>query len=387
MRISSILQFGVGIGHLARISAIADELIKFAEVTIYCGGKPVDFVLNEAVHFVQLPPIHWKWAAKTKIMSVEPNMSASECLAEQSRILVEGYRANRPDIVITEYFPFSPGRFGSSLDELMVEVRNSTPRPLMLCSVRASPRSDHFDSQVSPEWINQCLREHYDAVFHHVDPAVFPLPSLDSYLNVALSGIPVFQTGFTRKQVSAPPTAHTKGILLTIGGGNPMGASWLKKWIAAVEYLSKDLYPVHAVCGPLMSADDRADIHRMKPDALVLHDSVANLDELMQQCRAVVCMGGYNTLIEALSLRKPVLAFASCTHHDQHFQIDRFGELGMLVKGHDHWSAVEIAGAIEALVDFSPNGCVSTDGAANTAQILKKMLGEARGRAECFQKV
>ncbi len=380
MKVSIVVQFHNGIGHLARVSAIAKELARFSDVTIFSGGRPVDFRLGDSIRFVQLPAMRWNPEVGANLLPVDPDLSADECISERSRILVEAYTNDRPDVVITEFFPFTPGFYGSTLDALIEAINCSTPRPLLLCSIRAFPRVTYLDSDVSPDWIRQRLLKDYDGVLHHVDPAIFPLSSLGSYLTEALRGVPVHQTGFVRKPIVAPTKTDGKGILLTVGGGNAKSASLLMKWFEGVRLLPKRLYPVHAVCGPLMSIEDKAKVRASAGEGVILHDTVPNLDALMLECEAVVCMGGYNTLVEALSLHKPVLAFASGIHEDQHVQIARYADSGLLVEGNAGWTPREIADAMESLIDFSPRHDILTSGATKTAEILNEIWLEKKTR-------
>jgi predicted glycosyltransferase len=373
MKISIIVQFHNGIGHLARVSAIASELAKFADVTVFSGGRPVAFPLGKSVRLVQLPVLHWAAYSNAGLLPDDPLLTLEECQTERSKILVESFRHDAPNIIITEFFPFTPDFYGTTLDGLLSEIRRTRPRPLLFCSIRAFPRVTFLDANLSPVSIRQRLVENYDGVLHHVDPEVFPMASLGEFLNAALRDVPVYQTGFVRKPYGKPPSGAGQGILLTVGGGNPRSAVLLKKWIESVRLLPKSLYPVHAVCGPLMQPDDRQQLYQLAVDGVVLHDSLPNLDVLMRDCRAVVCMGGYNTLIEALSLHKPILSFASGTFEDQHFQIERYAELGMLKKGDANWSHAEIAEAISGLINFSPSVKISANGAAETARILKQI--------------
>ena len=378
MKVSIVVQFHNGIGHLARISAIARALTRFAEVTIFSGGRPVEFQLAEKLKFVQLPAVHWNAEEGGCLRPVNPGMSLDECLSERSRILIEAYRNSPPDIVITEFFPFSPELYGATLDGLLDEIRQSNPRPLLFCSIRAFPRFTKLDADAPAEWIRGRLSADYSGVFHHVDSEIFPLSSLGDYLNMALAGIPVYQTGFVRKPVAAPHKECGQGILMTVGGGNANSALLLKKWIEAVDLLPEALHPVHAVCGPLMPDGDRTMLRKIAGDRVILHDRVPDMDVLMQECCAVVCMGGYNTLIEALSLKKPVLSFPSGTYEDQHFQIRRFAECGLLMRGEPSWTPREIAEAIELLLDFVPARPLLACGAEKTADWLKEFWQSTR---------
>lgn len=375
-----IVQFHNGIGHLARVSAIAKELEKIAQVTIFSGGRPVGFPVSSTIKFVQLPAMTWKAESGAALVPLDPHMTAEQCFNERSRILLESFQCNRPDIVITEFFPFTPGFYGTTLNALIDEINQTSPKPLLISSIRAFPRVTLLDSELEPDWIRERLLDNYHAVLHHADPAIFPLSSLGSFINKALEGVIVHQTGFVRKPINTEPSEQAQGILMTVGGGNAKSATLLKKWISSTRHLPKSLFPIHAVCGPLMSQEDRASIHQLAQPGVTVHDSVADLDCLMQACRAIVCMGGYNTLIEALSLQKPVLSFASGFHEDQHFQIDQYSQHGLLMKGDVNWTPEEIAQAIISVMNFKPNPSLAFDGAQRTAEIIQQLWKTEQNR-------
>ena len=93
-----------------------------------------------------------------------------------------------------------------------------------------------------------------------------------------------------------------------------------------------------------MNANDRKAIHAEQDANIRVLDRVTNLDELISSSRAVVCMGGYNTLVEALSQKKPVLAFPNSELGDQRFQVNALHAQGMLLKGDEAQSDHEITG-------------------------------------------
>ncbi len=370
MNVSIIVQYSEGIGHLARISAIADSLKKFAKVKVFSGGRKIDFPINEDIDFIQLPEMYWDRGIEAGLKPVDKTRNIDECLAERSKILVEHYRAEIPDILITEYYPFTPGFLGNTLDGLFCEIDLSNPKPSIFCSIRTFPKITYIDSNTEPDWINDRLKKYYSGVLHHADSEIFPVPSLGAYINKSLCGVKYYQTGFVRKRINNPPNVECKGLLFTIGGGNARNASLLKKWIQASEKLPKDLYPIKVVCGQLMSDEDKIDIKKIIHEGIIFYDHVKNMDHLMQESRAIVCMGGYNTLVEALSLKKPILSFPTDAYGDQDFQVQRFFERGLLIKGNVNWSVEEIANEIERLSEFTPSNSIDFNGAEKTAKIL-----------------
>src|SRR5262249_2552587 len=156
-----------------------------------------------------------------------PGYSITELARTRSEILVQNYLRIRPRIVIIEYFPFAPKRFGNALDTLFDAINQERNRPIVICSIRTYPRL--WDADVDATWINEQLHKNFSFVLHHTDPRLFPLTSLGPYLQAALSGTTVWQTGCIRRSmIRNEPVRPRSGLLLTVGGGSAHGATLLK---------------------------------------------------------------------------------------------------------------------------------------------------------------
>jgi predicted glycosyltransferase len=373
-----IFQYSNGVGHLARCSTIARALGAIAHVTMFSGGRPVNGYLPPAgVEFVQLPAIRWGTAADVSAVPVDPGYTMAETERMRSKLLVDNYLRLKPKIIVIEYFHFAPKRFGKTLDELLDAIDREQERPIVICSTRTYPmRPWDANADADAARINQQLRKYFTGVFHHADPSLFPLTSLGPYLQSALSGVSVWQTGFIRRPVAqTSDVGHSsKGLLLTVGGGSALGAKLLIRWIKAAKAGSPDLLPVNAACGPLMDADDRKLVRAEQDENITVHDLVANMDELISSSRAVVCMGGYNTLVEALSLKKPVLAFPHGELGDQAFQVNALYSQGLLLRGDQSLSEREITALMNELLHFEPQHTIDSNGADRTVEIIQQLL-------------
>jgi predicted glycosyltransferase len=370
-----ILQYSNGVGHLTRSSAIAEALSAISHVTIFSGGKAVEgYRAPAGIDFVQLAATRWDLAADPFPVPVEVGSTMTEIERLRSQLLVDCYVRIRPRVVIFEFFPFSPRRFGQTLKHLFDVINGEKHRPVVICSARICP-AQPWDTSAEASWTNEQLRANFSCVLHHADSKVFPIASLPLTIQSALSGIPVWQTGFVRRPVTlSDKTSDTKGLLLTVGGGSAPGAKLLKRWIEAARSGPPDLFPLRVVCGPMMDAENRKSLAEEQDDTIEVHDSVENLDELIGAARAVVCMGGYNTLVEALSLRKPILAFPHGEMGDQVFQVNVLHSQGMLLKGSQSQSAREITRLMNKLLRFRPHNPIDFNGAARTAEIIKHLL-------------
>jgi predicted glycosyltransferase len=369
-----IFQYSNGVGHLNRCSTIAKAFSAFSHVTMFSGGKPIKgYSAPSDVNFVQLPAVRWERTTESSPVPVDPAYTITETERMRSELLVQSYLRIRPRIIIIEYFPFAPRRFGDTLNELFDAINQEQNRPIVICSIRTYPRL--WNTDVDATWINEQLRKNFSFVLHHTDPKLFPLTSLGPYLQAALSGVTVWQTGFIRRSLTRKNSDRAPGgLLLTVGGGSARGAKLLKRWINAARAGSPELFPINAVCGPMMDPRDRKSIHAEQDADVTVHDWVANMDDLLSSCRAVVCMGGYNTLVEALSLGKAVLAFPHSEMGDQAFQVNTLYAQGMLLKGDQSQSENEITALMNQLLKFRPQYPIDCNGADRSVEIVKHLL-------------
>jgi predicted glycosyltransferase len=371
-----IVQHSIGIGHLTRCFALARALSSISHVTLFDGGKPAEsHSPPPGVDFVQMPVLYRPRAGEFPA-PVDTRYTLAETEQMRGKLLVDAYRRLKPRIIITEYFPFAPRRFGATtLNELFRVISEEPPAPLVICSIRTVPREEAPDIDEDPTSINAYLKKAYSFVLHHADPKLFPLSSLGSFEQRALSGIPVWQTGFVRR-----PFAQTNrnrvsnGLLLTIGGGSSAGAKLLKRWIEAARDGSPDLLPLVAVCGPLTEYADRKAIHAERAPNVIVHDWVTNMDDLISSSRAVVCLGGYNTPLEALSQNKPVLAFPHSGLGDQVFQVTALHARGVLLKGDPSQSNRDITTQMNKLLNFRPKYQIDCTGAERSVEIIRRAL-------------
>lgn len=392
-----VFQHSNGVGHLTRCSALATAFRAIGPVTLLSGGPPVQgYAPPAGVDFVQLPATRWDYAPGARVTPLDPTQDAQAVDCARAAILVERLQRQRPRVVIIEYYPFAPARMGQTLQPLFEAIEALPTKPLVVCSIRTYPRLEHLDADVDPQWVNQQLRRHFDLVLHHVDGALFPRDALGAYVQAALADVPVVQTGFVRRALPAAQaqgavqglapgasaglvSGTSSGLLLTVGGGSAAGALMLERWVEAARSGAGMAVVLTLVCGPLMGESDRARVRRLRGADVHVHDQVADMDVLTAQAQAVVCLGGYNTLIEALSLGKPVLAFPSGPGADQAFQVRTFAARGLLLAGDPAMEQAQIAKLMRRLLSFKPASTIDVSGAQRSVQVVQQLLAAARG--------
>ena len=374
-----ISQHSIGIGHLTRTSALAKAFSAMSRVTLFSGGRPIEgYSAPSRVDFIQLPALYRTGSGKLP-SPLDGRYTLAETEHMRSQMLIDAYCRLKPRIIITEYFPFAPRRFGrSTLNELFNVINQEQKRPIVICSIRTVPQEESPDIDDDAPAINAHLKNEFSGVLHHSDPKLFPLTSLEARIQTALSGIPVWQTGFVRRPFTPRNSPRiSSGLLLTVGGGSAAAANLLKRWIKAAKAGSPDLFPIVAVCGPLMQGKDRELVHAECGPNVTVYDWVSNMDDLISSSRAVVCLGGYNTPVEALSQNKPVLAFPDSGLGDQVFQINTLHSEGLLLKGEPSHSEPEITALMNELLSFRPRHAIDYNGAERSVEIVKALLNAA----------
>lgn len=371
-----LLHFNKGIGHLSRCAALARALQDHFDVTVFSFGRPLPLdTMPGGVDLVQLLPTCWN-LTDFRIRPLDPTHAIEDLESTNLETLWSAWRQRRPAAVVTEYFPLNRWRFGSVLDRFVGMLDREPSAPLLISSLRTCPQEVDMNAL---EGVNRRLLTRYACVLHHADPAFFPLHALTEDVRTVLGHVPVTQTGFLCRE-SAP--AHEEqpgaGLLLTVGGGgSEFAPDLLRLWLRAARVGPPELHPLKVVCGPLMGAEARAAVRAEAAPDVAVYDWVADLAPLIRASRAVVCMGGYNTMLEALVRGKPVLAFpqhAGRQSSEQSLQVEVLAAKGVILAGDPASTPLEVAGLMAQLLTHRPSAVPDCDGARTSAAIVRRLV-------------
>ena len=375
-----ICQHGYGIGHLARACAIADQLTvgHGARVYLFSGGRHCAGIgIPVQANVIQMPAVEFEKITGTghvRLQPVDTDLALEEVESARAEMLVEALHALRPDAIVIEYYPFAPERFGQTLNPLLELLSQMEVRPLTVCSVRTFPTDPTLATAAA---VNALLRAHFDLVLHHTDHNVYTQQDIGEEFYEATAGVPLFVTGLVCRRASLQAQKdECEGLLFTVGGGRD-GLNYLLKWLesASMSRYCNSL-PITVVCGPFMpSADvERVMLWQGKNNICVLNSVTSDqMSVLMSNAAGIVCMGGYNTLNEALESQKPVLAFPRLDYVEQEKHISLLAKKGLLIAGSLMASSSEIARQLELLREFQPNYSIGFSGAAASATCIMEV--------------
>jgi predicted glycosyltransferase len=228
----------------------------------------------------------------------------------RSAVLSAAVEAFRPDVVLVDKHPF--GAKGELASALSAAKSQGACVALGLRDVLDDP------AVVAQEWgqerIPERIADWYELVLVYGDRTIFdplqhcPLPPVMTG-RTKYCGYVVGPAGCTSCQDLCPhqwglePLAHPT-VLCTVGGGED-GLQLLKAFLGAAA--GADWKGI-AVAGPLVSESDLQQLQQIAgKTGVTFYPSLPCLSRLFWRVDALVCMGGYNTLVEAVSKGVPVV--------------------------------------------------------------------------------
>ncbi|SEE95440.1 glycosyltransferase family protein [Ruania alba] len=241
-------------------------------------------------------------------------LALSEVLRLRSRVIWAAIRSFAPDLLVVDKVARGlGGELDRTLRKLARSTRHRTQVVLGLRDVLDAP------TVARREWREQgataAVLGYYDQVWVYGDPAVYD-PIAECGLPVGVAQRARF-TGYLASgrgrglhraeaaEVNAAPVPPGNYVLCMVGGGQD-GAELARSFVRSPLPLG---HLGVLVSGPYLPPAARAEIERIAAERveMTVYSFVPNTQELIDGARAVITMGGYNTVCEALSGSAPAL--------------------------------------------------------------------------------
>jgi len=387
-------QDGKGMGHIARTTTIARHLLAVnPDLVVYITTEsPVigEFPLPDRCDYLKLPR---RLSPPTVVETEAEHEAAIERfrIHVRSRILREASLALAPDLVLVDHEPL--GRKGEFREGLFA-LKEQSPTTKFVFGLR-----DIMDdvARIRAQWqdlgVYEALENLYDGIavygsrhLYDVAEAYAIPPSVRSKLHYC--GYIVREAGridadSIREQYRVPPKGPL--VVATVGGGSD-GYPVLEAAHAAVQRLHTQHPDLNAilVTGPLMPIDQQEKLRERATSTCRVFSRADNF-QLMAAADAVVSMGGYNSVCEALSVGRPLVIVPRSTHKiEQQIRAETLAAYGLArwVHPRDLNGGEGLAQAIEWALTKNPRDHAelirkiipSFDGASNLARYLARWL-------------
>jgi predicted glycosyltransferase len=376
-RILIHVQHLLGTGHLKRAAAIGRALATRHEVQIASGGPPLAELDTGAARLLQLPRLRAADAGFRALVDEGGRPIDDAWKARRTQNLLQIFHELRPQVLITELFPFGRRNLEFELLPLLEAARNANPPPLLLCSLR-----DVLVAPIEPAKIARAIERArgYDRILVHGDPALITLEA--SYPAATDLAERIAYTGYVTSPAGpeAPPGDGVDEVIVSSGGG-AVGARLLETALAARAGLA-DRRRWRLLIGGDMPALAQLRLRAAANPMIIVEPARADFPSLLRRCHVSLSQAGYNTVMDVLEARaRAVLVpFAAGGETEQPLRARALAERGWAeTLDEDTLDAEALAAAItRAGQRPRPDaGTLQRNGAAETLRLVETWLAEA----------
>jgi predicted glycosyltransferase len=316
------------------------------------------------------------------LVPCRPELSLEEVKRERRDLLFAHLRAERPDIFITELYPFGRKAFRFELDPLLAAIRDGSLPSIFCCSsvrdilVEKTTGREKFEMRAV-----QTLNTFFDGVVVHADPEIITLE--ETFGRVAEILVPLRYTGFVAKpgaggggkriRQQLDLGASDKLIIASIGGGN-VGSELLLATIRAFALLPWPNAHLQLFTGPY--CDDLS--YRMLADLgrenIRIERFTDRFPEWLDAADLSISMAGYNTCMNLLQAGIPALVHPYKQNREQRLRAERLGRKAPItVLGEDDFTPGHLADRMRRQLSCPRSKtAVNLNGALETVRQLER---------------
>lgn len=321
-----------GLGHLRRCRTIAHALVedyRGLNVLIISGATIAGaFDYRARVDFVKIPSIIK--LRNGEYTSLDRHIDLQDTLKMRRSIIRHTAESFQPDVFIVDKEPM--GLRGEVEETLEYLKSQGTKLVIGLRDVMDAPQL--LDAEWKRNDVMNKIAKFYDNVWVYGPPDFHdPLNGLDvpQAVRDRMEFVGFLQRSQTQSEIDNPRPKDDY-ILVTTGGGGD-GSELIDDVLNAYDYDKTLTHKALVVLGPYMPTEQRDRL--LSKAAHIPHLEIIQFDnrmeDLVASAKAVVSMGGYNTVCEIFSFDKPALIVPRVVpREEQLIRASRAKELGLL---------------------------------------------------------
>ncbi|MFP6777111.1 MAG: glycosyltransferase [Alphaproteobacteria bacterium] len=368
------VQHLLGIGHLQRAAALARALTEREfDVLLVSGGMPLHGLDLGVARFEQLPPLRATDA--TFSATVDDNGSAPDSAFHATRRerLISLYQAHRPQVIVTEMYPFGRRQFGPELLPLFEAAHHTQPKPAIFSSVR-DILTERGNPLRSSEMARLALRW-YHAILVHGDPELIPFDA--SFPEVARISHLIRYTGYIGAVSTAQPHSVSGEVIVSAGGG-AVGGHLLQTALEARELTVLADRRWRLLAGPNLPAEWFDTLKRLSYDGTVVERTRNDFQALLKAAALSISQAGYNTVLDMVNtqVRSVLVPFAAQGQTEQTLRAERMAAAGLAqIVREDGMTPERLAAAVDtAWASPRPDINIAVSGASESARIIAESI-------------
>jgi predicted glycosyltransferase len=392
-RVMFYCQHVLGIGHLVRSAEIVRELARDSHVLLVTGGEiPDGFRLPENIDTLQLTPLKTS-PDFSSLQLCDFSRGLEETMEIRRTLLLEAFNEFKPDVLVTELFPFGRKHFRFELLPLLERARSQQSRRTLVVSSVRDILVARKDQEEYEERVCSLVNSFYDLVLVHGDEKFLKLD--ESFSRVADLCCPVAYTGYVVQQNEANadkpcgfPVVEQKrpAIVVSNGSGQYLTGQMLLESVLRAAHLLQGQIPheFHVFAGPLMPEEAYSRLQTLAAASgnIKLSRYTPDLAAVLKRADLSVSMAGYNTVMDILSSGVRALVYPVTSNGDQEQSVraEKLASTGVLdLIRSEELAPEKLAQKLGAALGNEPTRlALNRGGAANSALLLKKYLAMRR---------
>ena len=366
------VQHLLGIGHVYRATRVARGLARAgARVHLVWGGTRQQSIDLSGLVVSYLDPVRTAGEHFAGLVHPDGRQFSETAMAARRDALLARFHAIRPDIVITEAFPFGRRQMRFELLPLMQAVSDAKWKPLAAASIRDIMQEGRAVSRVeeSSRWFNQW----YDLLLVHGDKALISIEA--TLADVQSLGDKVRYTGLVTPDpldLAVPPSQFAD-VVVSAGGG-AVGHELIEAAIGANLHCKSWPDNWLLVVGPERPSEDFEKMRDMAGEGMRVVRFVPDLARVLAGAKVSVSRAGYNTVGDLMRARcRAVLVpFSGGLETEQLRRASVFADRSLALMLRDsQLSPKAIGAAVDAASSLPPlNAGLDMEGADNSARII-----------------
>lgn len=384
MKVSYYCQHVLGIGHFHRSMEICRAIARQHPTTLILGGPQVA-VDHPDLQVLRLPGLQMD-STFNNMVPCDTDLSLDAVQAARKEQIFAHFRDNRPDIFITELYPFGRKGFRFELDPLLEAITNGAlPDCLCYCSVRDILVEKTTGREKFEQRAVQLINNYFDGILVHADPEIITLNETFSHIDALQA--PLHYTGFvtkaepiadkelSREQIRKKlALASTDTLIVASIGGGTVGSELLYAAIEACTILNASISAhLQIFCGPYCDERTYQALQKSSRKNLTIARFTDHFPAWLAAADLSISMAGYNTCMNLIQAGIPSLVYPFKQNREQRLRAEKLARKVPMTILSDADLQPELFA--EALVQRLNNQRFSTDiklnGAGETARQLE----------------
>ena len=314
-------QHVLGIGHFYRSLEICRAIARHHQTTLIVGGPPVALDAP-GLAVLRLPGLQMDSSFSTMV-PCDPAHSLEAVKTARKNQLFAYFQAEKPDIFISELYPFGRKAFRFELDPLLAAINEGAlPHCHCYCSVRDILVEKESGREKFEQRVVQLANTYFAGILVHADPSIITLNETFSRLDDI--HIPLYYTGFVTSAESDCPKKHPQSagirqklalaptdklIIASIGGGS-VGSELLHAAIDACSLLQgSSSAHLQIFCGPYCGEETYQELLTKNRSHITIDRFTDHFPAWLAAADLSISMAGYNTCMNLVQAGIPALVY------------------------------------------------------------------------------